>query len=133
MRAALITILTGDTTVAGLVGSRVYVGHAPQSAALPYLVLTVMSSEEFQLISGTTGSRQVEFDIDCKALRSVTAESVGNAVRSALTNYSGTVGSDTVHAIIVQGESGDYEPPNDASDTGIHTVTIEVACQYSPA
>jgi len=131
LKSALITILTSDTDVADLVGSRVYVGYAPQHAAMPHLVLTLMDSEEFQLISGTTGSRQVDFDIDCRAKRSVTAESVGDAVRDALTNYSGTVGSDTVHAIMVQSESNDYEPPADASQTGIHTVTIDVTCQYS--
>ena len=132
MKSGMVTLLTGEATISAIVSSRVYVGKAPQKATLPYLVLTQLGSEENTSIDGASGQlRFLTFDIDCKAKTSVQAESLGNAVRVFLDDYSGTAGSYTIGAVILNSESDDYEPPTDGSDIGVHVVTLDVEIQYS--
>ncbi len=133
MRAGLVSLLTGESTISDIVGSRVYVSKAPQKATLPYIVITQMSSEEFKTLDNTGNLRAIDFDIDCKSDRSVTAETLGNAVRVFVQDYTGAAGEETIEAVLLNDESTDYEPPTDASDVGIHTVLLDVTIQFNPA
>jgi hypothetical protein len=91
-----------------------------------------MSSEENTSLDGASGQlRFLNFDIDCKAKTSVQAEALGNAVRVYLDDYSGTAGSYTIGAVILNDESDDYEPPQDGSDVGVHVVTLDVDVHYN--
>lgn len=133
MEAGLISLLSGESTISALVGARVYVNKAPQAAALPYIVVTQMTTDEYNAIDGTTGLRSVSFDIDCKADRSVEATSLADAVRVFVRDYTGAAGSETIDAVMLDGETADFEPPTDGSDTGIHTKTLDISIQYTPA
>ena len=91
-----------------------------------------MSSEENTTLDGASGAlRFLNFDIDCKARTSLASESLGNAVRTFIDDYSGTAGSYTIGAVIVNDESDDYEPPTDGSDIGVFVVTLDVDIQYN--
>ena len=127
------SLLTGESTISAIVGSRVYVSKAEQSAVLPYIIITQMSSNENQTIDGSTGLRFVDFDIDCKADRSVESETLGNAVRTFIDDYTGAAGSETIGAVLLNDESTQYEPPTDGSDTGIYTTLLDVTIQSTPA
>lgn len=132
MKSGLVSLLTGEATISAICGSRVYVGNAPQKATFPHVVLTQLGSHENYAIDGGSGQlRFVTFDIDCRAKTSVGAESLANAVRVYLDDYSGTAGSYTIGAVLMNGETDDYEPPSDASDTGTYVVTLDVEVQYS--
>ena len=130
MRSGLVSLLTGEPTISSIVGSRVYIGKAPQTAPLPYIVITQMNSEDFKTFDGTGELRAVDFDIDCKADRSVEAEALGNAVRVFLQDYSGAAGDETIQAVLLNDESIDYEPPTDASDIGVHTLLLDFTIQF---
>ena len=133
MRSGLVTLLTGESTISTIVGSRVYISKAPQKAAFPHIVITQMRSDELPALDGTPGLRFLEFDIDCKSERSVEAQTLGDAVRVFIDDYTGAAGSQTVDAVILNDESTDYEVPRDASDKGVHTTLLDVTIQYSPA
>lgn len=142
MRAGLVALLTSESTVSALVGSRVYVNKAPQAVyssngtrtpkLAPHVVITEMGTEENESLDGSGELRFMEFDIDCKADRSVDAEGVANAVRLFLQNYTGPAGEYTVAALHVQDEIDGYEPPTDQSDVGVHVVTIDVRIDFNP-
>jgi len=119
--------------VSAIVGTKVFLGKVPQRTELPYIMITQMDSNELQTLDGTTGLRFVTFDIDCKADRSVEAETLGNAVRVFLDDASGTAGSQTIKAVLMNSESTEYEPPTDGSDKGVHVVLLDVTIQYVPA
>jgi len=133
LNTGLVSLLTGESTISAIVGSRVYISKAPQNASLPYIVITQMSSNENQTIDGTTGLRFVDFDIDCKAERSVTSETLGKTVRTFIDDYTGAAGADTVNAVLINDESTQFEPPTDGSDKGIYTTVIDATIQYTPA
>ena len=133
LRSGLVSLLTNESTISNIVGSRVYVSKAPQTAPLPYIVITQMTSEEFKSLDNTGNLRAIDFDIDCKADRSVEAETLGNAVRTFIQDYTGTAGTYTIGAVLLNDESTDYEAPTDASDVGVHTVLLDVTIQFNPA
>ena len=132
MKSGLVALLSGEATITAICSTRVYVQKAPQNAAFPHVIITQMSSEENGSLDGASGQlRFLTFDIDCKAKTSVQAESLGNAVRTFLDDYSGTAGSYTIGAVIMNDESDDYEAPTDGSDIGVHVVTLDLDVQYN--
>ena len=132
MKAGLVSLLSAESTVTAIASTRIYVGKAPQKAALPHVIITQMGSEENVSLDGASGTlRFLTFDIDCKAKTSVQAESLANAVRVFLDDYTGIAGSYTIGAVIMNGESDDYEQPSDGSDVGVHVVTLDLEIQYS--
>lgn len=132
MKSGLVSLLTNESTVNAICGSRIYVNKAPQKATFPHLVITQMSSEENGSIDGGSGQlRFLTFDIDCRAQTSVKAEELGNAVRTFLDDYSGAAGSYTIGAVIMNDESDNYEPPQDGSDVGVHVVTLDLDVQFN--
>ena len=133
MKSGLVSLLANESTISDIVSTRIYISKAPQTADLPHIVITQIGSNENQTLDGTTGLRFVDFDIDCKAERSVGAETLGNAVRVFMDDASGTAGSQTIDAVLMNDESTDYEPPVDGSDKGVHVVLLDVTIQYVPA
>jgi hypothetical protein len=132
MKSGLVSLLSSEATITAISGTRVYVQRAPQNAAFPHIIITQMSSEENTTLDGGSGQlRFVDFDIDCKAKSSVTAESLGNAVRTYIDDYSGTAGSYTIGAVLINDESDDYEPPQDGSDVGVFVVTLDLTIHYN--
>lgn len=132
MKSGLVSLLSAEATITAICSTRIYVNRAPQNAAFPHVIITQMGSEENTAIDGGSGQlRFLEFDIDCKAKSSVVAESLANAVRVYLDDYSGTAGSYTIGAVLMNDESDDYEPPQDGSDVGVFVVTLDLTVQYN--
>ncbi len=131
MKSGLVALLSTQASITAICSTRIYVTKAPQKALLPYVIITQISTEENASLDGATGQlRFVTFDIDCKAKTSVQSESLGNAVRVFLQDYSGAAGSYTIGAVLMNDESDGYEPPDDGSDIGVHVVTLDVDIQY---
>lgn len=132
MKAGLVSLLSGEATITAICGTRLYVNRAPQNGAFPHVIITQMRSEENGTIDGGSGQlRFLDFDIDCKAKSSVSAEALANAVRVFIHDYSGAAGSFTIGAVWINDESDDYEEPEDGSDVGVFVVTLDVQIQFN--
>ena len=134
MKSGLVALLSTESTITAICSTRVYVSKAPEKALLPYFIITQMSSEENPSLDGASGKlRFITFDIDCKSKTSVQAESLGNAVRTFIQDYTGAAGNYTIGAVIMNDESDSYEPPEDGSDVGVHVVTLDLDVQFNIA
>ena len=132
MKSGLVALLGAESTVTAICSTRIYVNRAPQNATFPHVIITQMNSEENGTLDGGSGQlRFLDFDIDCKAKSSVVAESLSNAVRVFIDDYSGTAGSYTIGAVIMNDESDGYEPPEDGSDVGVFVVTLDLTIQFN--
>lgn len=132
MKSGLVALLSTEATITAICSTRVYIQKAPQNAVFPHVIITQMSSNENMSLDGGSGVlRFINFDIDCKARTSVQAESLGNAVRVFLNDYSGTAGNFTIGAVLMNDESDDYEPPQDGSDIGVFIVTLDLEIQFN--
>jgi len=129
----ILNLLINTAAISNLIGSRCYVNKAPQKAALPYVVLTQLNSEEFLSLDATTSTlRSIVIDVDCKGRTFPETESLANAVKTRLTDYSGAAGSFTVGATIFNSESHDYEPATDGSDNGVFAITLDYDIMFNP-
>lgn len=132
MKSGLVSLLSSEATITTICSTRVYVNRAPQNATFPHIIITQMGTDENGTLDGASGQlRFIDFDIDCKAKSSVTAESLSNAVRTYIDDYSGTAGTFTIGAVLLNDESDDYEPPEDGSDVGVFVVTLDVTIQFN--
>ena len=132
MRAGLVSLLTGESTISAIVGSRVFVNKAPQGQPFPYIIITQISSEDFKAIDGTGEARAVDFDIDCKAEQSIEAADLGDKVREFIQDYTGAAGAEYIRAVLLNDQSEDFEPPTDGSDVGVHTSLVDITVQWWP-
>lgn len=133
MKSGLVSLLANEASINALVGSRIYVDNAPQTATLPHIVITQMSANENKTLDGSGETRQVTFDIDCKADRSLEAYNLGTAVRTFIDDYTGTAGTQTIDAVLMNNESDSVEPPTDNSDLPRYVVTLDIDIFYKPA
>lgn len=133
MKSGLVSLLTGEATISAIVSSRVYINRAPQKATLPYIIITQMAADNHITLNGSSNNfRTLTFDIDCKAKTSLEAATLSDAVRVFIDDYSGTAGTYTIGAVLMNGEADDYEAPADASDVGVYVVTLDVDIQFNP-
>jgi len=131
MRSGLVALLRAEATVTTIVGTTgVYVAKAPQTAKLPFVVIDQNDTEEFKSLDGTGALRRMGFAIDCIASTSLAAETLGNAVRKYLDDFTGAAGTFTIDAVLMNGEHGGYDPPNDGSDGGFHIITLDLDVFY---
>lgn len=133
MITGILNLMINTAAISTLIGSRCYINKAPQKAALPYLVLTQLNSEEFLSLDNTTSAlRSIVIDIDCKGRTFPETEGLANAVKARLTDYSGAAGGYTVGASIFNSESHDYEPATDGSDNGVFAITLDYDIIFNP-
>lgn len=133
MITGILNLMINTAAISTLIGSRCYINKAPQKAALPYLVLTQLNSEEFLSLDNTTSAlRSIVIDIDCKGRTFPETEGLANAVKARLTDYSGSAGSYTVGASIFNSEAHDYEPATDGSDNGVFAITLDYDIIFNP-
>lgn len=109
--AALYEILSGDTAVAALVGTRIYPKKAPQGVARPYVVFHKTTRRPSRTFTGYSLSRGL-WQIDAWADDFDTADTLGDAIEDALDEFRGDAGGRTL-AITLDNDSDDYEPDTD--------------------
>ncbi len=133
MKSGLVALLTGESTINSIVSSRVYISNAPQKATFPYIVITQMGADDFLRLDGGTGNmRAIDYDIDCKSKTSMQTETLANAVRNFLKDYTGAAGSYTIGAVLLNDETDDIEPAADGSDTQTYVTTLDFTIQFNP-
>lgn len=135
MKAELRTILLADSTVSGLVGTRVYPHWLPQNPTYPAITLfrTDVDRSIRSFCSGavqTNAKVQSSFSVDCwdhSATGSPTESgpkrvaALATAVRDALKDYQGTVNGIRIDDIAIVSESDAADP-----DPGIFRVSFSV-------
>jgi hypothetical protein len=127
------SLLLADAGIAALVGQRVYVNQAAQTAALPYIVITQIDLDPMLALDGTYGMQSAEIDVDCYGMNHVTAAAVAAAVKAKLNDYSGAAGDDDmIDAVLLLDENDGPLAPNDGTQTGRHLVTVEYEVQFTP-
>lgn len=105
IQEGLFTVLTNDAGVSALVSSRVYPLGIPQNAVLPCIAYTVEEQEENSDYDGQGDFGEIEIQIDCWAGSEPTeyavSLAVAKAVKAALKNYNGLMGSVRVYRLVL--------------------------------
>lgn len=111
IESVLYSLLVGDATVGGLVGTRVYPAIVPQNASLPATTYQQLSGVREHTCAGPQGMASPRFQINCWADTYAEARTLSDAVRVLLDGYSGTVSERTVHVMMLEDEGDMPEVP----------------------
>jgi len=107
IETALYDLLRLDTTVSGIVSDRIEPQIIPQGTAYPAIRLNHISSVREHNLVDTVEMVPARFQIDCYGSTHAGARTLADAVRGALDNYRGTVGTVVIQATHLIDE-GDY-------------------------
>ena len=133
MKGNLRTLLLSQSSVTDIVGaSGVFIRHAPQGQALPYVVINQEGSDEFNTLTETGRFRAVDYEFDCKGRTGEQAAQIAETVRDFIQDYSGPAGDQTIDAVILDEEFDSVEKPIDGSDKKTFVVTLAMTIQYQP-
>ena len=102
--AAIVSILTSDATVSGIVSSRVYPLFVPQNATIPAITYQNIVSPRVHTLGSVDDMVPALYQLNCWAETMEGARALSEAVRGALNNYSGTVGGVVIQAVHITDE-----------------------------
>lgn len=116
--------------------SRIYVGKAEQprtatSRGDEHVVIYPLDDDPLPTFDGTTGLRQADIDIDCYAAREPLVSALADAVHDAVKDYTGTIGGQTIQAVVAQPRGYDFIDDADGDDEGRHVYTCSYIVQYT--
>lgn len=124
------TLFKSTTNISALV-QEVHCNVVPQNAGLSYVLLTEVENDFNLRLDGTGGLIMTDVDVDCKAATYEKAQTLADAVKEYFQDFTGAAGTDTVKAVLLNGERSDYEPPQDASEAGKHVISLDFNVQWS--
>jgi len=96
---AIYSILTSDSAVSAIVGTRVYPQIAAQGAAFPFVVYLINDITPSDTKSGVSTLDEVRYDIIVASESYAEASDLTNKIRTALDRYSGTVSGVVIDSI----------------------------------
>jgi hypothetical protein len=110
---SLYYILANDATIAGLVSTKIYPNHIPQSATAPMIVYVQITGDRDHVLGSATGYVKATFQLNLWDDDYSGARTLANAVRNLLDDYSGAVGTVVIHRILIENERDISEFPSD--------------------
>jgi len=110
LEESLIDILTGDVTLAALVGTRVEPSPLSQASTLPAISYQRISTAPVHTFDGAVGLWQVRMQFDVWGSTALGAQAVVQALHGALDHYRGTVAGVRIDGAL----SGNDQMDNDA-------------------
>ena len=111
--AALYSFLSTNATVTAAVSTRSYPISLPQSATLPALVYSEIDPGFLHAMIADAAERMPIFEIEAHANTELGAANAMAAVVSALTDYSGAMGSQTGTTLSIMFSDDGYDPESE--------------------
>lgn len=131
--SALYDHLAGNAGVSALVSTRIYATVAPANTAQPYVTFFRVSEEHFNHLLAAAGHVNVRMQCDVWAATPDSAAAVGDALRSALHGYSGTMGDELldVRWATIEGRRDESLEPKSAQDQWVHRSSLDFLIAHS--
>lgn len=128
---ALVSVMTGDSSIASYVGSRIYAVQAPQGAALPCIVYQRDNTSRgpFMHLRGMTGIARVSFTISAIGESLIGVRNLARAIRSAL-QFKQT---DAIRLAVVKSDDDTQEPPVNGEQLPIYRTDLSVEITFTEA
>lgn len=105
----IFALLDGDAPLTAFVDSRIYPILLPQNAVFPCVSYSTILDEEDKTFDGQGTFQEITVEIDAWSDTHAEMLSVGDAIKTAIKNYSGTLASVQVDAIYIDSTVSVYE------------------------
>lgn len=129
LREAVRFRLTSSSTIAGLVGSRIYFGALPQTADLmtgPALVYSVISRDYGHTLVGADGTSQARVQITAHSISQAASDRVMDSVRQLFDGFRGFIGALEITISVLENEIDLPYNPRSGTDQWYY----EIAADY---
>ncbi len=83
-KSAIYSIVSIDSGVSAIVGTKIYPDAAPSSATCPYVVYSIVSTNQIHTISTTTTTTKFRIQFSCFAFDSATNSALVEAIKTVL-------------------------------------------------
>lgn len=94
--------LIADTAVANIIGAKCYPVVAPQKAAVPFVILSIVNDDPTDTKSGVSTTDVFRIQVDAYAASYDACQDLGRKVRTAIDKYRGTIRFDD-ESILIDG------------------------------
>lgn len=115
---ALHGYLQSKTAVTNIVGTRIYPDAAPQSAVMPYLIISEVSGRDEAHMSAGANLGEGRWQFTGYCTDSVTRHALRRAIRGSLHGFRGTMGAASIQRCHQDGRFQAWEAPRDAGQVG---------------
>lgn len=123
LETGLPIFLKAAAGISSLVADRIYAKRRPQSAKLPHVVFSRISTTRQPKFCGTDKLVAALMQIDTYAIGESDAAAVATAVRLALIDFQGQMGDVAVDNVFLENESS-AEDPEPGNEHFIQTFTV---------
>lgn len=131
MLAQLRTWLIANVAeVAALSDLKVHIEQAEQGTVTDHIVLHRLGDDPNNHLGGVGGLNFAQVDIDCKSPTPDAALALANAIVRDLEPYTGTMGSITCKAVILEDTNDWSEKAKPGRDVDQHVTTLDLTIQY---
>lgn len=110
--------------------SSVFVERAMQGTASPYIVVTQDGGSPEHHAAGQSGLHRASLDVICYAATTAKAGALAEAVETALTATTGTMGTADVRLCLCEAKQRSGENPQQGDQTGFPSVTLSFDVFY---
>ena len=130
----LVTLLLNQSQIVAVTGAKIYLDEAPQNTGLPYVVITEMDTDGNTSLDGGTDNLQfVAYDVDCYGATRTRARDLAKLIRDFIKDFAGaTGGTQTIKAVVMNGEASDRIPPTDGKGPSTFVRTLDFTIQFNP-
>lgn len=118
---AVVALLEADSTVAGLVGERIWPNRIEQFEAMPAITYLRVSTPRTKSHGGPSGLASPRIQVNCWGSDATTARQVAEAVRRKVDGWSGVAGGVRVDGIFVDGDRDDLD-----TERGIQRIILDL-------
>ncbi len=104
------TWISTQPGVTAVVGTRLYPDYLPQGVTYPAVRFEIDSDGGFKDMDGQGSTIRVEIRTDCVAVTKGGAKAVAEAIKAAMKNFTGLMGSSRIDRVFLETEFSTYEP-----------------------
>jgi len=131
LEKAIGALLAADAGVAAIVGTRIYIESAPNSAATPYIIFHETSQVPDESIGGEIGLSTAEIQIDVYADTTIARQNATRAVKHALSHFHGARGNAFINRTTISGIIKSVSDKLDGTEATWHKSEITADVIYS--
>jgi len=136
--AALYELLSADTAVAAIVGTRIYPLVAPQrgqrtfpQTALTHVTYQRISGVREMPLNGPNGFVVARYQINAFGYNFEVTDLLADSIRLRLDGYRGDAGGHRIQRVWLDSDSQNYEYETDAAETAVFQVIQDYRIAYA--
>ncbi len=126
IEADMVTYILTLTAITDIIGTRIYYQKLPDDATLPAVTYNRISSPRSRTHSGDSNLSKPRIQYSCWGITPISVMNLADAFEDEFKSFSGTAGSSTVYATIVENRLSVPDP-----ESKYYHIPVDLMVQYN--